>query len=186
MTPTATRSDRSRAGPGGRRRTRVRAAVSPLAALVLALNPAVVPLAAQARILSEVDLATVARIKPLFAEVLTDVSQTAERPNLAAGDSECIRSTMRSLLQISEELRSYEYLITIEGQLNDSVDDGALRGVLRFAVENALKILGTERRRLGDLSEQCSRYALAAGKTRQALQFIEDAEAILKAVQPRL
>ncbi|WP_407520170.1 hypothetical protein [Methylobacterium oryzisoli] len=186
MTPTATRSERPRAGPGGPRRQRVRAAAALGAVLVLAPAPAILPGPVQARILSEIDLATVARIKPLFAEVLTDVTQTAERPNLAAGDSECIRSTMRSLLQISEELRSYEYLITIEGELNDSIDDGALRGVLRFAVENALKILGTERRRLGDLSEQCARHPVAAGKTRQALQFIDDAEAILKAVQPRL
>ena len=90
-------------------------------------------------------------------------------------------------MQISEESReATRYLITIEGELTDFGDDRTLRSVIRFAVENALKFLDNERRRMGELSEQCSRYSLAAGKTRQAVQFIEGTAAILRSLQPRL
>jgi hypothetical protein len=139
-----------------------------------------------ARVLDESDIARIARIKSSFIEVLTDVSQSSQRPDLPRGDGECIKSTLDGLMQISEELRSYEYLITIEGELSDFGDDKTLRGVLRFAVEKALNVLENERRRMGELSEQCSRYPLAAGKTRQAIQFIEGTVAILRSVQPRL
>ena len=132
------------------------------------------------------DLARIARIKPSFIEVMTDVSQSAQRPDLSKADGECIKSTLQALMQISEELRTYENLITIEGELNDFGDDQTLRSVVRFAVENALKVLDNERRRMGELSEQCSRYPLSAGKTRQAIQFIEGTAAILRSLQPRL
>ena len=141
---------------------------------------------APARVLEDGDLARIARIKPSFIEVMTDVSQLLQRPDLSNADGECIRSTLRALMQISEELRTYEYLITIEGELSDFGDDNTMRSILRFAVENALKILENERRRLGEISEQCSRYPLAAGKTRQAVQFIEGTAAILRSIRPRL
>jgi hypothetical protein len=144
------------------------------------------PSSAPARVLDEGDLARIARIKPSFIEVITDVSQSLQRPDLSNADGECIRSTLRALTQISEELRTYEYLITIEGELSDFGDDNTLRGILRFAVENALKVLENERRRLGEISDQCSRYPLSAGKTRQAVQFIEGTAAILRSIRPRL
>lgn len=141
---------------------------------------------AAARVLDEGDLARIARIKPSFIEVMTDVSQSSQRPDLSKGDGDCIKSTLQALMQISEELRTYENLITIEGELSDFGDDRTLRSVVRFAVENALKVLENERRRMGELSEQCSRYPLSAGKTRQAIQFIEGTTAILRSLQPRL
>lgn len=140
----------------------------------------------QAGVLDESDLARIAQIKPSFIEVVTDVSQSAQRPDLSSGDSECIKSTLRALMQIFEEFRTYEYLITIEGELNDFGDDQTLRSVLRFAVENALKFLANERRRMGELSEQCSRYQVSAGKTKQVIQFIEGTAAILRSIRPRL
>lgn len=141
---------------------------------------------ALARVLDDADLVTVERIKPLFTDVLTEISRASQQPGLSSGESDCIEATLRSLLQISEELKSYEYLITIEGRLDDFNDNDALRSVLRFAVDSALKILDTERRRIGDLSDQCSRFPIAAGKTQQAIQFIDATSETLKSVQPRL
>jgi hypothetical protein len=144
------------------------------------------PSSALAGVLDESDLTRIARIKPSFIELVTDVSQSAQRPDLSRADGECIKAMLQGLMQISEELRTYEHLITIEGELNDFGDDRTLRSVVRFAVENALKVLENERRRLGELSEQCSRSPLSAGKTRQAMQFIEGTVAILRSLQPRL
>jgi hypothetical protein len=141
---------------------------------------------ASAGVLEESDLSRIARIKPSFIEVMTDVHQSAQRPDLSRGDGECIKATLQGLMQISEELRTYEHLITIEGELTDFGDDRTLRSVVRFAVENALKVLENERRRLGDLAEQCSRYPFSASKTKQAMQFIEGTVAILRSLQPRL
>jgi hypothetical protein len=154
-----------------------------IAAAVIVLS---LPNIAPAGVLDESDLARIARIKPSFIEVVTDVSQSAQRPDLSRGDDECIKATLQGLMQISEELRTYENLITIEGELNDFGDDRTLRSVVRFAVENALKVLENARRRLGELSEQCSRQPLSANKTRQAIQFIESTVAILRSLQPRL
>jgi hypothetical protein len=144
------------------------------------------PSSAPAGVLDENDLTRIARIKPSFIELVTDVSQSAQRPDLSRADGECIKAMLQGLVQISEELRTYEHLITIEGELNDFGDDRTLRSIVRFAVENALKVLESERRRLSELSEQCSRSPLSAGKTRQAMQFIEGTVAILRSLQPRL
>ncbi|ACA14679.1 hypothetical protein M446_0094 [Methylobacterium sp. 4-46] len=170
----------------GADRRRARPARPPRPAALAALLLLALPPGAVARVLSDGDLASVARIKPLFTAVLSDVARSAQSPDLSAPDGDCLRSTLRSLMQISDELKGYESLITIEGEITDFGDDESLRSVLRFAVENALKILDTERRRLGELSDTCSRSPLAAGKTRQALQFIDSTQAILRAVQPRL
>jgi len=43
---------------------------------------------------------------------MTDLVQTSKRPDISTADADCISSTIRELLQISEELSSYEYLIT--------------------------------------------------------------------------
>jgi hypothetical protein len=149
------------------------------------LSLAVVQHGADARVLTEADLERISSIKQLSTDVMTDISMISRRPDLSQTDGDCIRSTLRSLTQIAGELQSYEYLITIEGQLKD-FDDNALRGVLRFAVDNALKILETERRRLADVSDLCSRSPLSADKARQAKQFIESTQTILRSLQPRL
>jgi hypothetical protein len=141
---------------------------------------------AEARVLTDVELERISAIKKLSIEVMTDVTMSSRRPDLSGPDSDCIRSTLRTLMQVSEELQSYEYLITIESKLEDFGDDNAMRNILRFAVENALKILDTERKRLAEISDQCSRYPFSASKTKLATQFIESIAGILKSVQPRL
>ena len=155
-------------------------------AIAMAVFVASLPSSAPAGVLDEGDLTRIARIKPSFIEVVTDVSQSAQRPDLSRGEGDCIKAALQGLMQISEELRTYENLITIEGELTDFGDDRTLRSVMRFAVENALKVLENERRRLGELSDQCSRYPLSASKTRQAIQFIESTVAVLRSLQPRL
>lgn len=141
---------------------------------------------ADARVLSDLDLQRISGIKDLSIEVMTDITQLSRRPDLSSTDKDCIGSALRTLTQGSEELQSYQYLITIETQLDNFGDDNAMRDILRFAVENALKILDSEHRHLSDLSDQCSRSPLSAGKTKQAMQFIESTAAILKSIQPRL
>jgi hypothetical protein len=138
-----------------------------------------------ARVLDDGDLQRISAIKTSFTDVMMDVGQSSQRPDLSSGDRECISSTLRELLQISEELKSYEYLITIETELKDFGDDNALKGILRFAVDKALTILETERKRLGELSDQCSRYPLSASKMQRAIQFITGTAAILRSLVPR-
>jgi hypothetical protein len=151
-----------------------------LATLGLSREPVV------ARVLTEEDLEQVSQIKTSFTKVASDIVQSLRRPDISSGDSECINSTLRELMQISEELASYEYLITIETQISDFGDDAAMRGILRFAVDRAISILEAERRRLSQLVDQCSRFPLAAAKTRDAVQFIDRTAAILKSLRPRL
>jgi hypothetical protein len=139
-----------------------------------------------ARVLSDADLERISSIKKLSIDVMTDITMMSRRQDLSPADSDCIKSTLRSLTQIADELQSYEYLITIESQLKDFDDDNAVRGVLRFAVDNALKILETERRHLGEISDQCSHSPISADKAKQATQFIDSTVSVLKSLQPRL
>jgi hypothetical protein len=141
---------------------------------------------ARARVLNEGDFERISQIKTSFEAVVSDMMLSSRRPDLSGGDSDCIKSAVQELLQISNELSSYEYLITIEKQMGDFGDDSAMRGILRFAVDKAIKILETNRRRLTQLSEQCARFPHSAGKTQQAIQFIDTTAAILQSLQPRL
>jgi len=140
---------------------------------------------ANARVLSDADLGKIASVRKLSVDVMTDISMTSRRPDLSQTDGECVKSILGSLGQIAGELQSYEYLITIESELKDFDDDNSIRGVLRFAVENALKILETERKRLQDISDQCARSPIAADKARQARQFNENTQSVLRSLQPR-
>lgn len=137
-------------------------------------------------VLSESDFKRVSDIKPLFMGLMSDLVQSSKRSDLSSGDADCIKSTMRELLQISEELSSYEYLITIESQMNDSADNDTMRGIVKFAIEKSNTILGGERKRLAQLSDQCSRYPLSFGKTQQALQFIDTTSEVLNSIRVRL
>jgi hypothetical protein len=60
-----------------------------------------------------------------------------------------------------------------------------MQGVIKFAVDKSNAILLSERKRLAQLSDQCTRYPLSFGKTQQALQFIDTTTGILKSVQIR-
>ncbi|HWX30608.1 MAG TPA: hypothetical protein VNZ53_24595, partial [Steroidobacteraceae bacterium] len=77
------------------------------------------PAASRAGVLSESDLQKVEALKPLFANLMSDLSQTAKRSDVAAADASCINSTIQELLQISDELASYEYLIGMDREIKD-------------------------------------------------------------------
>jgi hypothetical protein len=96
-------------------------------AIAFLLAMAVSQSAADARVLSDLDLQRISGIKDLSIEVMTDINQLSRRPDLSSTDRDCITSTLRTLTQGSEELQSYQYLITIETQLDNFGDDDAMR-----------------------------------------------------------
>jgi len=153
-----------------------------LGVAMLALAPDV----SSSGVLNESDFRKVETIKPLFQNLMGDLVQTLKRPDLSTGDADCINSTVRELLQISEELSSYEYLITIEKEITDFGDNSPVKGVVKFAIEKSNTILTDERRRLAQLSDRCSRFPLAFGKTQAALQFIDTTTNLLNSIQVRL
>src|ERR1700761_8616557 len=104
--------------------------------------------------LSETDLTQAESLKPLFTSLMTDLVETAKRPDVASGDAGCIDSTIRELLSISDELASYEYLITMEKDLTDFGDKNPMRDIVKFAVDKSSTILTSERKRLVQLSDQ--------------------------------
>jgi hypothetical protein len=137
-------------------------------------------------VLSESDFKNVEDIKPLFQNLMGDLVQTAKRSDISTADADCVNSTIRELLQISDELSSYEYLITIEKEMTDFGDNNPMRGIVKFAVEKTNTILASERKRLAQLSDQCARFPLSFGKTQQALQFIDTTTNVLNSIQARL
>ena len=72
--------------------------------------------ASNSGVLSESDFKKVEDIKPLFQNLMGDLVQTSKRTDISSGDADCIKSTIQELLQISGELSSYEYLITIKAK----------------------------------------------------------------------
>lgn len=137
-------------------------------------------------VLSESDFKKVENIKPLFQNLMVDLVQTSKRSDISSGDADCIKSTIQELLQISEELSSYEYLITLEKEMTDFGDNNPMRGIVKFAVEKSNTILASERKRLAQLSDQCTHFPLSFGKMQQALQVIDTTTNILNSIEVRL
>jgi hypothetical protein len=144
------------------------------------------PAVSSGGIISDSDLKKVEGIKPLFQSLMGDLVQTVKRPDISSGDADCINSTIRELLQISDELSSYEYLITMEKDMADFGDNNPMQGVIKFAIEKSDGILTTERNRLAQLSDQCTRLPLSVAKVQQALQFIDTTTGILKSIHVQL
>lgn len=137
-------------------------------------------------VLSESEVRKVEGIKPLFQDLMGDLVQTSKRSDISGGDADCIMSAVRELLQISEELSSYEYLITIEKELTDFGDNSPMQGIVKFAIEKSSSVLAGERKRLAQLSDRCSRSPLALAKIKQALQFVDTTTNLLDSIQLRL
>ena len=164
----------------GARRGRLVAALFAFLILVL------VPNMSSGGVLSESDFRKVEEIKPLFQNLMGDLVQTSKRSDISSGDADCIISTIRELLQISDELSSYEYLITIEKEMTDFGDDSPMQGVVKFAIEKSSAVLAGERKRLVQLSDRCSRFPLAIAKVQQTLQFVDTTIKLLNSIQVRL
>src|SRR5665213_1308637 len=87
--------------------------LGPFFGLLLAANVCL------AGVLSPADLKKVEDLRPMFAGLMGDLVQTSRRPDISGVDADCIKSTIQDLVEISQELSSYEYLITIEKDLTD-------------------------------------------------------------------
>jgi hypothetical protein len=137
-------------------------------------------------VLSENDLKRVEAIKPLFQSLMMDLVETTKRPDLSGGDADCIKSAIRELTQISGELSSYEYLMTIEKDMTDFGENNPMKGIVKYAVEKTNTILTSERKRLAELSDRCAGYPLSFGKTQQTLRVIDTTTTILNSIHERL
>jgi hypothetical protein len=144
------------------------------------------PKASNAGVLSEDDLKKAEALRPLFANVMNDLMQTAKRSDVAGGDVSCVNSTIQELLQISDELASYEYLIAMDRDIADFGDKNPMRDLVKFAVDKSNAILTSERKRLVQLSDQCARFPVASSKTQEVLQVIDTTTGILTGIRDRL
>jgi hypothetical protein len=153
---------------------------------VCLLAALMVPTATRAGVLSEEDLRMTETLRPLFANLMNDLVQTARRSDVAGGDVSCINSTIQELLQISGELASYEYLIAMDKDMTGFGDKNPMRDIVKFAADKSNAILTSERKRLVQLSDQCARFPTASSKTQQVLQVIDTTTGILTAIRDRL
>src|ERR1700751_1614090 len=106
-----------------------------------------------AGVLSESDFRQAESLRPLFANLMNDLVETAKRPDVSSGDAGCINSTIQELLQISDELASYEVLIGMDREIKDFGDKNPgeknpMRDLVNFAAEKGSAILTSERKRL--------------------------------------
>jgi hypothetical protein len=159
---------------------RMKHSVLPL--LVVALFPAL----AQARVLSQNDLERLSEMNAVFSKLTSDLAQSFKRPDISRDESDCIRSTWQDLNQTSEELSSYQYLIGIVSGIDDSGEEDAMRGLIRFALDKTIQVLEAERKRLSQVPDQCLRFPASVGMSQQALQFIDGTTSALKSIRPRL
>jgi hypothetical protein len=144
------------------------------------------PVASHGGVLSEGDMQKVETLKPLFANLMIDLSQSARRTDVPAADLHCINSTIQELLQISDELASYEYLIAMDKDISGFGEKNPMRDVVKFAADKSSAILTAERKRLAQLADQCARSPLGSSKTQQAIQVIDTTTGILTGIRDRL
>jgi hypothetical protein len=141
---------------------------------------------ASSGVLTENDVKRVEAIKPLFQSLMVDLVETTKRPDIPGGDADCIKSAIKELMQTSDELSSYEYLITIEKEMTDFGENNPMKGIVKFAVGKSNTILVSERRRLAQLSDRCASYPLSFGKIQETLRVIDTTTTILNSINDRL
>jgi len=138
-----------------------------------------------AGVLSSADLKKVEDLKPMFTGLMGDLVQTSRRPDISGVDADCIKSTIQDLVEISQELSSYEYLITIEKDLTDFGENSPMRDVVKFALDKSTNILASERKKLTQASDRCARSPLGSAKVQQALQVVDTTAGILGSIRSR-
>ncbi|WP_439374727.1 hypothetical protein [Bradyrhizobium sp. DASA03120] len=139
-----------------------------------------------AGILSQADVKRVETLRPMFAGLMGDLVQTSRRSDISAVDADCVKSTIQNLVEISQELSSYEYLITIEKDLTDVSENDPIRDVVKFAIDQSTNILASQRKKIAQLPDQCGKSALALAKSQQALQVVDATAGILGSIRSRL
>jgi hypothetical protein len=165
-----------------RRRTRIGMELAGLGVAIILFGAT----ASNSGVLTENDVKRVEAIKPLFQSLMVDLVETSRRPDISGGDADCVKSAIGELTQISDELSSYEYLITIEKEMTEFGENNPMRGIVKFAVEKSNTILTSERKRLTQLSERCTNFPLSFGKTQQVIRVIDTTTSILNSIQERL
>ena len=60
------------------------------------------------------------------------------------------------------------------------------RDVVKFAIDQSTSILGSQRRKIAQMPDQCARSALAVAKSQQALQVVDATAGILSSIRSRL
>lgn len=115
-----------------------------------------------------------------------DLVETTKRQDISGGDADCIKAAIGELTQISGELSSYEYLMTIEKEMTDFGENNPMKSIVKFAIDKSNTILTSERKRLADLSGHCASYPLSLGKTQQALRVIDITTTILNSINEHL
>jgi len=139
-----------------------------------------------AGVLSPADLKKVEDLRPMFAGLMADLVQTSKRTDIPAVEADCVKSTVQNLVEISQELSSFEYLITIEKELTSVSENDPTRGVVKFAVEQSTNILTSQRKKIAQLPDQCARSPFALAKSQQALQVVDAATGVLSSIRSRL
>lgn len=142
--------------------------------------------AANGGVLSESDTKKAESLRPLFGNLMNDLVEAAKRTDISAGDAGCINSTIRELLQISDELASYEYLIAMDKDVSGFGEQSPMRDIVKFAADKSNTILVGERKRLAQLSDQCAQFPVASTKTRETLKVIDTTTGILADIRDRL
>lgn len=139
----------------------------------------------RAGVLSPSDAQRIDDLRPMFLRLMADLVETSKRSDISSGDAECIRATLQNMGQMSQELSSYEYLITIEKDLTDVGEKSPMREIVKFGIDKSASILTGERKRLVQPPDQCAKLPLASGKNQQALQFVDTTMGILSSIQLR-
>lgn len=156
-----------------------------LAALCLVVAALAAP-ASHGGILSENDLKKVENLRPLFESLMKDLVQTSKRPDVSSGDANCINAMIQELLQISNELASYEYLIGMDKDVGGFDEKNPMRDLIKFAADKSSSILVSERKRLVQMSDQCARSPVATEKSQETLQVLDTTTGILANIRDRL
>jgi len=152
----------------------------------LCLVTALTPGASHGGILSDTDLKKVENLRPLFESLMRDLVQTSKRPDVSSGDANCINGMIQELLQISNELASYEYLIGMDKDIAGFDEKNPMRDLIKFAADKSSSILVSERKRLVQMPDQCARSPLATEKNQETLHVLDTTTGILASIRDRL
>jgi len=140
---------------------------------------------AKAGVINQQDLAKISEIKTIFTSLTNDIARAVKGAGLSGPESDCLKSIQREVVQTSEELSSYQYLLNIVSEMDDYGDDKTLKSLVRFALDKSIAMLDNERKRLSQAPEECIRFPSSAAATQQALHFIDLTSEALKSVRPR-
>jgi hypothetical protein len=138
----------------------------------------------KARVINEQDLQKISEINAIFTSLTNDIAQALKRA-APSDESNCLKSIQQEVVQTSQELSSYQYLVNIVGEMDDYGDDKSLKSLVRFALDKSIAMLDNERKRLSQVPEECIRFPSSAAATQQALRFIDMTSEALKSVRPR-